>query len=206
MPADINQTTIVNRALQLVGYQSVSSIQQNDRGARAMNRAYKPVLYSILQENYWTFAIKRATITKDTIAPEFGYKNKYKLPGDFIMLAPEYQLGSFSVTSGVNVADNFPLANDWIVEGEYILSDDDSPIDVRYVSNSVNESQFPMLFAEAFSAQLAVMTVEELTNSNTKLQNLIAIYDRQISMAKKRNFIMSPKPVAPVSPWISKRG
>ena len=91
MPADINQTVIINRALQLVGYQSVSGIQQNDRGARAMNRAYKPTLYSILQENYWAFSIKRATLTKDTIPPIHGYKNRFKVPGDFLMTAPEDQ-------------------------------------------------------------------------------------------------------------------
>lgn len=194
MPADINQTVIINRALQLVGYQSVSGVQQNDRGARAMNRAYKPTLYALLQENYWAFSIKRATLTKDTTAPIHGYSNRYKLPGDFIMLAPEDQR-----------LTNFPEGNDWIVEGEYILSDDDSPIDIRYVSSSVTESNFPPLFAEALAAQLAVMTVEELTQSNTKVSTLIAIYDRQVSTAKKRNFIISPKPRAPVSPWISGR-
>ena len=83
--------------------------------------------------------------------------------------------------------------------------DDDSPIDIRYVSSSVSESNFSPLFAEALAAQLAVMTVEELTQSNTKVSTLIAIYDRQVALAKKRNFIMSPKPVAPVSPWISGR-
>lgn len=194
MPSEITQTTIVDRALQLVGYKSVSGIQQNDRGARAMLRAYKPVLYSMLQENYWGFSIKRATITKDTIAPIHGYKNRFKLPGDFIMLAPEDQR-----------LTDYPLKTDWIIEGEYILSDDDSPLDIRYVSSSITENMFPPLFAEAFSAQLAVSTVEELTQSNTKLQNLFSILERQVNMAKKRNFIISPKPRAPVSSWISGR-
>lgn len=193
MPAETNQTTIINRGLQHVGYRKVSGIQANDRGARAMDTAYKPVLYSVLQENHWSFSIKRASLPKDTIPPVHGPDNRFRLPGDYIMLAPEDQ------------TSDFPRANDWIIEGDYILTNDDEPIKVRYVSLSVNEAQFPALFAESFSLQLAVATVEELTQSTTKLRNLMGLYDRQINLAKKRNFIVSPKPKVPVSPWISGR-
>jgi len=172
----------------------VSGIQQNDRGARAMERAYKSVLYSLLEENYWAFAIKRASLAEDTVKPLFGFTRQFTLPGDFIMLAPEDQDG------------DFPLRNDWQIEGGKILSNDSAPLDIRYVSNSVNESQFPSLFSEGFAAQLAVAVCEELTQSNTKLENAVAIYDSVINKAKKRNFIISPKSRAPVSPWISKRG
>jgi len=193
MPAETNQTTIINRGLQHVGYESVANIQANDRGARAMNTAYKPVLYSILQENYWAFSIKRASLPKDTISPVHGPDNRFKLPGDYIMLAPEDQ------------TSDFQKANDWIIEGDFILTNDDAPLEIRYCSLSVNEAQFPALFAEAFSLQLAVATVEELTQSSGKLKNLVGLYDRQINLAKKRNFIVSPKPKMPVSPWISGR-
>ena len=193
MPSEINQTTIINRGLQILGYRPVANIQANDRGARAMNTAYKPVLFSLLQENYWYFAIKRASLAKDTEKPLHTFENKYRLPGDFIMLAPEDQLSQF------------PDPRDWICEGDFILTNDDEPLKIRYVSNSVTESQFPALFAEALSAQLAVMTCEELTQSNGKINTAITIYDRQISLAKKRNFILIEKPRAPKSVWISAR-
>ena len=193
MPSEINQTTIINRALQILGSRPVATIQANDRGARAMSTAYKPVLFSILQENYWAFAIKRASIAADTAKPLHTFKNKFRLPGDFIMPAPDDQLSQF------------PDARSWIIEGDYILSNEDGPLKIRYVSSSVTESSFPALFAEALSAQLAVMTCEEITQSSSKLKNAITIYDRQINIAKKRNFIIIEKPRAPKSVWISAR-
>lgn len=193
MPSEINQTTIVNRGLQILGYPAVASIQSNDRGARAMNTAYKPVLFSVLNENYWYFAIKRAVLAKDTIPPTHTKDNRFRLPGDFVQMAPEDQQG------------NYPQKNDWILEGDYIVTNDSEPINIRYVSNSVTESQFPSIFAEAFSAQLAAATSEELTQSSAKFNNAIAIYDRQINMAKKRNFILIEKPRMPETSWASVR-
>ncbi len=193
MPSEINQTSIINRGLQILGYRPVGNIQANDRGARAMNTAYKPVLFSILQENYWTFAVKRASLAADTNKPLHTYTNQFRLPGDFIMIAPGDQLSEF------------PTQRSWIVEGDFILANDAGPLNIRYVSNSVTESQFPSLFAEAFSAQLAVMTCEELTQSSTKIKNASVIYDRQINLAKRRNFILMEKPRAPVSVWLSAR-
>lgn len=193
MPSEINQTTIINRALQLLGAPPVANIQANDRGARAMNTAYRPVLFSILQENYWYFAIKRASLPADTDKPLHTWENRFRLPGDFIMLAPDDQLSQF------------PDPAERICEGDFILSNEDAPLDIRYVTNSVTESSFPSLFAEAFSAQLAVATCEQVTQSTAKQRNVIAIYDRQISLAKKRNFILIEKPRAPKSVWLSAR-
>lgn len=177
----------------MLGHRPVANIQANDRGARAMNTAYKPVLFSILQENYWAFAIKRASLAADGMKPVHTFENRFGLPGDFIMIAPDDQLSQF------------PTARAWIIEGDYILANDDGPLDIRYVTNSVTESSFPSLFAEALSAQLAVMACEEITQSSAKLKNVLAIYDRQINLAKKRNFILIEKPRAPKSVWLSAR-
>ena len=189
------KTSIVNRALQILGYQSVSSIQQvGDRGAKAMERAYTSVLESELQKHYWHFAIKRASIPKSATPPVHTKDNAYPLPGDYIMLAPEDQLS------------DFPLANGWFIESGSIITNDASPLLIRYVSNSITESSFDALFAEAFAAALALATGEELTQSAGKIERAGAIYLEQIGLAKRRGSIINPKPRAPVSPWISMRG
>ena len=195
MANSTTQTSIINRALQLLGYQAVASITQvGDRGAKAMNRAYEPVKISLLTENYWAFSIKRASLAEDAVKPVHTKVYRYQLPGDYLMLAPEDQ-----------VAD-FQLANDWIIEGSHIVTNDSAPILIRYISNSITENMFHPLFSEAFSYSLAVNTCEELTQSNGKISTLVELYERQVSLAKKRNAILIAKPKAPVSPWISKRG
>lgn len=110
------------------------------------------------------------------------------------MLAPIDQYG------------DFPLGNDWSVEGNSIISDENGPLYVRYVSSNITESSFDAIFAEAFSAALAMACCEELTNSQSKLAAVSNVYDFQINEAKKRGSIISPKPKLPVSSWISKRG
>jgi hypothetical protein len=195
MPNSTSETSIIDRALQLLGYSQIASSQQvGNRGAKSMKRAYTPVKLAELQKNYWHFSIVRALLPASLTPPVHTKRNAYPLPGDFIMLAPEDQYGSY------------PTANDWIVEGGQIISDDNGPLPIRYVSSNVLESQFDALFAEGLSAALAIACGEELTNSQSKIDRATALYIEQIQEAKKRGSILTQKARLPVSSWISARG
>ena len=202
MPSTITQTTIINRALQLLGYKPVGSIQDNDRGARAMNRAYYSVLYKELRSNFWGFAVTRASLAANATPPLFGANYAYPLPGDFLDLAPPDPM--FSANAGGPVAGNM-TQNDWRIEEGQILSDMAPPLQIRYITSNLTESQFDASFAEAFAAALAVQTCEELTNSNAKIATAGKIYDDAIELAKQRNAFESRPMKAPVSLWLSKR-
>lgn len=195
MPNSTTKTSIMDRALQILGYSEISSPSQTgSRGAKAMNRAYTPVHLAELQKNMWAFSIKRVQIAASGTPPVHTKRAAYPLPGDYIMLAPEDYYGDFQ------------LKNDWIIEGGQIISDDTGPLYVRYVSSNVTENMFDALYAEALAAALAIETCEELTNSQSKLDRAMMIYDEQIGFARQRNSIVIQKPRAPVSSWISKRG
>lgn len=204
MGSTTTQTTIANRALQILGFQPISSLQENSRGARAINRAYQPVLQSELRKNYWNFAIKRASLPANGITPPFGKSSYVTLPPDFLCLAPPDQV--FGVAGGGTLAGNQILAGtpiitgspivDWQIEGNMIATNQVPPINIRYVSNNVTESLFDPCFDEAFSAALAVETCEEMTQSNTKLGNISKMYDDAIEIAKKRN-AFEGRPVQP---------
>lgn len=195
MGSTTTQTTIANRALQLLGSQSISSLSENSRGAKSMNRAYQPVLLSELRKNYWNFSIKRASLPQDAVGPIFGKSNYYTLPPDFLDLAPPDMV--FGVSGGGTLAGNQILSGtpiitgspivDWLIEGNKIASNQVAPLNIRYVSSAVTESMFDPCFDEAFAAALAVMCCEELTQSNTKFSNLAQVYEAAIEMAKKRN-------------------
>ena len=195
MPNSTTETSIIDRALQLLGYAAISSAQQvGSRGAKSMQRAYQSVKLAELQKFTWHFAIKRALLTASGTPPVHTKANAFPLPGDFIMLAPEDQ------------ESEFPLKNDWILEGGSIITDDDGPLPIRYISSNVTESMFDALFAEALSAALAIACGEELTNSQSKIDRVMQIYDEQISKAKNRGSILLAKQRVPVSSWISARG
>ncbi len=202
MASSTTQTTIINRGLQILGYKAVGSINDNDRGARAMLRAYQPVRDSELRAHWWNFALKRAVLPASATPPAFGKANYFPLPPDFLDLAP---LDPTFGANGGGPISGPPAIVDWQIEGNQIASDDQSPINLRYISSAVTESLFDPNFAEAFSAALATMCCEELTQSNSKLGAAGQIYDRAIERAKNRNAFEN-RPVQPqLDSWISAR-
>lgn len=204
MGSTTTQTVIANRALQLLGSQPISSLIENSRGAKAMNRAYQPVLLSELRKNYWNFSIKRSSLPADAVGPSFGKSNYFTLPPDFLDLAPPDMV--FGVAGGGTLAGNQILAGtpiitgspivDWLIEGNKIATNQIAPLNIRYVSSATTESMFDPCFDEAFSAALALMCCEELTQSNTKFASLAQVYDSAIEVAKKRN-AFEGRPVQP---------
>jgi hypothetical protein len=179
MASTTTQLTIANRALQHLGYQPISSLQET-------------VLLSTLRENLWNFAIARTVLAASATPPAFGKANYFPLPGDFVDLAPPDETFNFNWT-------------DWQIEGQQIASDDQGPLHVRYITSNITESMFDVSFAEAFAAKLAMEICEELTQSNTKMQTAQKAYDDSINQARRRNAFES-RPVKPAEDsWITKR-
>lgn len=218
MASTTTQLQIVNRALQLLGSPAISLITENSRGAKAMNRAYQPVLLKTLRENYWNFSIKRAVLATAAVPPIFGPNNYFPLPGDFIDLAIPDQVSDiafpmavppFSSSSSSNSNANTSFY-DWKIEAmpngeQAIISNATPPLYIRYVSSNVTESMFDTIFAEALAANLAFETCEELTQSNTKLQNIGKMYDDAIELAKQRNAFETRPVKPPVDSFITAR-
>ena len=207
MAQTTSQIQICNRALQILGYQPISSLTDGSRGARAMQRAYQPVLLGMLRDNFWNFALTRASLAASSTPPLFGPANYFPLPPDFLDLAPPDQ--TYGVAFGGFISGP-PNITDYQIErmpggGIAIVSDQVAPINIRYVSSNVTESQFDTSFAEALSALLAIETCEELTQSNTKFQSIGKIYDEAMETAKKRNAFENRPTNAPIDPWISQR-
>ncbi len=196
------KTTIVNRGLQLLGYPSISSLQEPSRGARAMNRAYEPIKLAELRKHFWNFSIKRASLPASATPPAFGKGNYFLLPGDFLMLAPVDQ--AFGISTGSPIVGP-PNIHDWQIEGNQIASNELGPIQIRYVSSDITESLFDAIFAEAFSAALALGTCEELTQSNSKNQFALQTYKDSISMARQRNAFENRPVVSPNDTWLTTR-
>lgn len=202
MAISTSKIGICNRGLQLCGYPAINSLQENSRGARAMNRAYEPVKLSELRKHFWNFSIKRASLPASVTPPIFGKGNYFPLPGDFLMLAPPDQ-DTAAMPGGITYQG--PDVHDWQIEGNQIASNETSPLQIRYVSSDILESLFDVSFAEALSVALALSCAEELTNSNSKNQFLAGIYDAAIKIARKRNAFENRPVQSPVDTWITAR-
>lgn len=187
-----SEVSIANSALQKIGASRISSLSDNNKNASAVLACYENLRQSELQTNFWTFAIARAQLSASAITPTFGRTYEYPLPGDFIRMAPLDPKVS-------------PVRTDWLIEGKSILTDDASPLEIRYVKDVKDAAQFHPLFAEALASRIAFQIVEELTQSNTKKNTQSDDYLKFIGDARRIDAIESGSVEPEEDYWISVR-
>ncbi len=193
MPAQITKIGIINRGLQLLGQPPISSLSENSRGAKAMAVAYDMIFLRELTENNWNFSIKRASLPASAVPPIFGKPRYFPLPGDFLKLAPD------------ETTFDFGNRHDYNIEGGSIVTSEQGPLPIRYVSSSVTESDFDALFAEALAASLALATCEDITNSNAKKQDARVHRKEQLDSARKVNSMQNSPVKQSIPTWIAVR-
>lgn len=187
-----SEVGICNRALQKLGAKRITSLSQDSVNARACNVAYEACRNRLLRSHFWSFSITRAELAADSTEPEWGRANSFQLPSDFIKLAPKYP------------EDNF-LSNDWVIEGRKILTDDDDPIQIRYVYEVTDPNEMDPLFRELLATDIAFEICEEVTQSNSKKEGLRQDKKETIAEARKANAIEAISAQPPEDDYITCR-
>lgn len=187
-----SQVEICNIALQKLGAKRIQNISDDSNNARACNVAYVPMKLKLLRQHVWNFSVKRASLAADSPVPDFGRANSFQLPSDFVRLADPYP------------EDN-NNANDWVIEGQKILTDDTAPLNIRYVYNVTDENIMDSLFRDLLSVELALQLCEELTQSNPKKLGLIEDRKMILAEARKANAFEKVALQFPEDEWITKR-
>ena len=169
---------IANRALQRIGAKRLASLTETSREAQAVNACFDQIVEQELNTNFWTFAIRRAQLTANVTAPDFGRATAYDLPTDYIRVAPDdptYQ----------------SCRKDWLFEGRQLLTNDTGTLNLRYVTNDVEPEDFHPLFANAVAMRIASEICEELTQSSSKLDRVESAYTYFVREARRQNAIES---------------
>ena len=187
-----SKVEICNRALQLLGANSITDLTDNSRNAIECNTAYEPVKLALLREHTWNFAVARSSIAEDATAPDWGRGHAYQLPSDFVRLLPHYPEDN----------DN---ELDWLIEGKKIYTDDTAPLQIRYIYNVTDPNEMDAAFREAFSARLAHDLAETITQSNSKKAEAKEHLKDALRTAKRVNAFEKPSAEMPTDQWISKR-
>ncbi len=175
---------ICNLALTKLGAARITSLQDNTKQARALNAIFEQVRDAELAAHPWSFAIKRAEIPASSTAPAFGWAYAYPLPSDYIKL--------------VQVGDTFAFYDSgddgalFDVEGGAVVTDEGSPLQIRYVYRVTNSGLFPALFDQSFACRLAAEVAEELTQNLSKRQQAWEERTQAIREAKRANMIERP--------------
>ena len=187
----VSKVTIANLALQKLGVsRKLESLTQDHPNARTLNLAYEPMLRAELRRYAWTFAIKRASIAADADDPVWGDWNRYSKPNDFVRLLRDDE-------TGVSV--------DWKIEGLYILSTTEAPLEIKYIAFIDDPNFYDDLFIEAFACRLALQCCEEITQSTSKIADVRDQYNDAIAEAKGIGSIEKGAQDAPEDDWVLAR-
>lgn len=203
-------TDICNRALQKLGAKRISAITDQTPSGRACNLAYPIIRKSELRKYDWNFSITRDSLAADSPAPTWGRQNSFTLPANFIKLAESYpeDLTTDVNVVGVSVAftAQFTGMKDWVIEaGNKIVTNDEAPLQIRYVADITDTTTWDSIFCEVVSTAMAIEMCEELTQSNTKKAALAEEYKMLINDAKHASSIEIAPADPPPDTWISVR-
>lgn len=194
----ISETSIANAALQLLGEsRRIESLTQDHPNARSMNAAYERTRKSLLRRYDWGFATRRASIAADGDQTTWGGHNRYSIPNDYLRLIRD---------------DEFGIELDWKIEagaegeGLFIVTDDGSPLEIRYIADVIDPTSFDALFREAFENRLAAVCCKQVTGSSDLKDRLEEDFKTIIAEAKLVNAIADkPAQEFPEDSWLAAR-
>jgi hypothetical protein len=189
MPSKVD---ISNRALQKLGAKYITSMTDGTKNARSCNLAYEPCKLALLRDHTWNRSIKRAQLAASATEPDFGPANIFPLPADFVRLLP--------LDPGSNLN-----SLDWQIESDGIHTDDEAPLQIRYVGDMTDPNQMDALMCEALSTLMAFEMCEEVTQSNTKQVALSEDLKDILARAKRTNAIENVSQESPEDTWITVR-
>lgn len=133
---------------------------------------------------------------------QIATRNIFHLPSGYLDKAPQDPTAGavsyLGAPSGLGVSD-------WTFEGDWIVSRDQTVIVLRFVADVADVTLMDPLFCEGLAARLALEVVEELTQSQGKLQAIGQLYKLAIGDARAVNGIETGFVEPPLDDYISCR-
>lgn len=168
MAAGAPETDVANKALIEMGeVGQITALTDDDERARTLRAAFGISRRAVLRAHFWNFALKRASLAKDSTSPSFDYGNRYRLPSDFITLVEMY-----------------PREYTWRREGDYLLSDYGPPLQFVYVADENNLGVWDSLATDAFATRLAMDTAYAITGNRNLRNELMQVYREKLAEAR----------------------
>lgn len=129
-------------------------------------------------------------------------QNVYHLPAGFLRQAPDDpkagSTGFLGAPSGLQYQD-------YVFEGNYLLSSRNGPLLFRFVADIYNVSQMDDMFCEGLAARVAAEACEAITNSTSKLQTVASAYKTFMGEARLVNGIETGPTEPPEDEYVTVR-
>ncbi len=141
-----SETQLVNNALIRLGANTITDLSTGgNHESNTMLQLYAPTRDALLRQHFWNFAIKRVSLAADSIAPAFEWSASYPLPADFI-----------------RVRKIFNSDGPFTIEAEALLTDQQSELQLIYVSRITDVTRFDPLFVQVLTLMLAILAAPRI--------------------------------------------
>ena len=155
---------IANRALILVGANTISSFDEDSEEGRVSNSMYEDMIRTLLISSRWRFATKQAQLNLLSGTPLGRYTRKYQLPADYLML------------HAVTVND---LAIEYNVYEDEVYADTDSADAlIADYAFRVSEANFPSYFIMLAEYRMATILATALARD----EQMASLFDAQTTV------------------------
>lgn len=188
-----SQTETCNLALIKLGAGRITSLSDGTKQAKILSAMWDSVRDAELSAHPWSFAITRDAIPASGTPPAFGWGSAYPLPAAYLKMVEVGQDWCFYTP--INRQTWFAI------EGGSVLTNQPSPLQIRYVQRITNVGAWPALFVQAFACRLAAECCETLTQDLSKRQAAWAERKEAVSQAKRGNDIEMPPQQTPANEW-----
>ena len=157
---------ICNKALLLLGADSITSFTDGTPAGAACEVIYDEVKLSTLGMYPWSFTIAKTQLTKDSSNdPANEWTNQFTLPNDMILGVP--RAVRTSSTPGAQLFKQWEIAQS--TGGGVVLMTDATEIHIDY-QKSLAEGSMPTYFVTLLSYQMAWHLAEVITDQTTKAE------------------------------------
>ena len=166
----LSEVQICNLALGWLGAELITSLGDDNDGAKLCNVNYPSARDTLLEMRDWSFAIKRRILTPLLEPPAHTYSQAFLIPADVIRTL---------MVDDTTFADNLL---DWTKEGNQILANVEK-IYITYISRITDTVVFTPTFAQALAQRLAADMAIPLTESRTLQESHWALFEAKFEEA-----------------------
>jgi hypothetical protein len=186
-----SKTDICNFALSEVGAKRITAVTEDNERARICDLYYDPTRKEVLEAHTWGSAMARVSVAEDASDPTWGYDNRFSLPEDYIRMV--------SIDS-VN-------RRSWEIEGNYVVTNEDGPLKMKYVFDLTDTTKMSPTFVRAFSLLLALRIAKKIANpSAARMKELLDNYTLALIDAKRFDGRERSSQKFADTTWITARG
>jgi len=101
-------------------------------------------------------------------------RNLFLKPAGYLRLAPQNPkpgIGALGGPTGVSY-------DDWLIEGEYLISSCAGPITLRFVADFTDVARMDAMFCEGVAARIALAVMDTITQSNAQIQIVQGVFKK----------------------------